>query len=451
MEKPISLLDRFNQWARNSITLKLIAIGFLILVLLIPSSQVNSLIYERESLRDEANREVSSKWGSDQTLGGPVISIPYYYTYKTDDGKTETSIEYAHFLPDSLFINGELKPEKRYRGIYVVVLYSSKIQVNGNFAFLIFDALPIDKSSLILKDAFVSFGISDMKGIRENITMNINDKNYDFNPGISSGEIFSSGVSFPIDLTETNSLNFSFNLDLNGSSSISYLPFGKETVVNIKSSWGDPSFSGQFLPDERKIDANGFSAKWRVLQLNRNYPQQGTGDFIASSDDDRGSFGVKLLLPVDEYQKTMRSAKYVTMFIILTFLTFFFVEVMNRRRIHSIQYLLVGFAIILFYVLLLSMSEHISFNLSYLVASVIILLLVTLYAKAIFKSNFLTILTFSILSILYAFFYSLLQLQDYALLMGSFGLLFILAVIMYLTRKIDWYAFNTDEDLEHKN
>ena len=155
---------------------------------------------------------------------------------------------------------------------------------------------------------------------------------------------------------------------------------------------------------------------------------------------------MRLLLPVDEYQKITRSTKYCVIFIILTFITFFFVEVLNRKRIHSIQYLLVGFAVTLFYVLLLSMSEHISFNLSYLIASVIILFLVTLYGKAILKSNKLTALLFVILTVLYVFFYSLLQLQDYALLMGSFGLLFILAIIMYLTRKIDWYSFSNDDD-----
>jgi len=440
MQTP-STLDRFNSWARNSVSLKLVAIGFLILILLIPSSMIDSLIYERMNLRDEATEEVSSKWGGRQTLGGPVLTIPYYTYIKNEKGQTETQLAYTHFLPDDLAIDGQLSPEKRYRGIYVVVLYNSKLTIKGNFGSLNFDALPISKESLRLQDAFLSFQITDMKGIRENITARIGGKDYSFEPGISSSDIFRSGISFPFPISGADVGEFSFDLDINGSSEINFLPFGKETQVSLRSTWGNPSFDGAFLPDERDINDKGFTARWRVLQLNRNYPQQGIGSYIGNESE----FGVKLKLPVDEYQKTTRSAKYCIMFIILTFLTFFFAEILNKKRIHAIQYLLVGFAITLFYILLLSMSEHISFDLSYWVAAGIILLLVTFYAKAIFQSNKLTALTFGILTVLYAFFYSLLQLQDYALLMGSFGLLFILAVIMYLTRKVDWYAFSTDD------
>ena len=447
MANPTSIIDRFNNWSRNSVTLKLLVIGFLILVLLIPSSMVSSLVNEREGLRDGATSEVSSKWGAAQTLGGPVISVPYYVTYKNDKNETERRIEYAHFLPDSLHVTGELKPEKRSRGIYLVILYNARLKVSGSFPKLDFDALPISKSDYLLDQAFISFGVSDMKGIRDNIKMNISDTTYDFNPGIPVADIFESGISFPINLQKKEPRNFELALNLNGSTDISFLPFGKETDVELKSSWGDPSFNGSFLPDTRLVDASGFTARWRVLQLNRNYPQQGSGKFITNEN----KFGVKLLLPVDEYQKTFRSAKYCSMFIILTFLTFFFVEVLNRKRIHAIQYLLVGSAITLFYVLLLSMSEHISFNLSYLVASVIILLLVTLYGKSILKSNKLTALLGGILAILYLFFYSLLQLEDYSLLMGSFGLLLILAAIMYLTRKVDWYSFKTADNGEEKD
>lgn len=436
-----STLDRFNSWARNSVSLKLIAIGFLILLLLIPSSMIDSLIYERMSLRDEATEEVSAKWGGRQTLGGPVLTVPYYTLVKNEQGKTETQLAYAHFLPDELEIEGQLSPEKRYRGIYVAVLYNAKLMIKGRFDALNFDALPLGKESLRLQDAFLSFQVTDMKGIRENIRATIGGKEYNFEPGISSADVFQSGISIPFPIGDSPIGDFAFEMDLNGSSEINFLPFGKETRVALRSTWGNPSFDGAFLPDERKVTEQGFAAKWRVLQLNRNYPQQGIGSFIGNDS----SFGVKLKLPVDEYQKTTRSAKYCIVFIILTFLTFFFVEVLNKKRIHAIQYLLVGFAITLFYILLLSMSEHLNFDISYWVAAGIILLLITLYAKSVFQSNFLTALTFAILSILYAFFYSLLQLQDYALLMGSFGLLFILAVIMYLTRKIDWYTFSSDD------
>ena len=205
----------------------------------------------------------------------------------------------------------------------------------------------------------------------------------------------------------------------------------------MNSIWGSPSFEGGFLPTTHQINNHGFTSNWKVLHLNRNYPQQGKNDFIGENDE--SFFGVKLMLPIDEYHKITRSIKYCAMFILLTFLTFFFIEIINNRRIHSIQYLLVGFAIIIFYILLLSISEHLKFNLAYLLGSLATMSLLGFYAYFVFENKKLTFLFVGLLSLLYLFFYSLLQLEDYALLMGSIGLFVILSAIMYLTRKIDWY------------
>jgi inner membrane protein len=450
MEKP-SLFERINNWARRSVTLKLLSLGFLILILLIPESMLISLVHEREGIRDEAIKEVSSKWGEDQTIAGPVISIPYTVSLKDEKGNISTVIRYAHFLPDDIKITGLIRPEKRYRGIYVVVLYNSKLHLTGKFNPLNFDALNVPESSYLLKDAFISLGIPDMKGIHKNINFRMNDTTFSFNPGLPVKDIFSSGVSFKINLQTNTVYNFECDLDINGSTSLSFLPFGKVTDVSIQSTWGSPSFEGSFLPDKRSINESGFTANWQVLQLNRNYPQQGLGSYISPKSEDfdpEGSaevhapFGVRLLLPVDEYQKITRSVKYCIMFIIITFLAFFFVEVLSKKRIHPIQYLLVGFAICLFYVLLLSISEHIKFDLAYLIGCVSILILITFYAMNIFKNAKLTAVFSGLLAILYGFFYSLLQLEDYALLLGSMGLFIILATIMFLTRKIDWYKLS---------
>jgi len=462
-EKP-SFFERLNNWAKRSITLKLFSIGILILILLIPSSMLTSLIRERESLRDKAVVEVSSKWGSSQTIGGPVISIPYKVTSKNKDGNEVIKTEYAHFLPESLDITGNITPEKRYRGIYVVALYNSQLHIKGKFPVPDLNSLGIAKENLLLNEAFISIGITDMKGIKENINVKLNDTIISMNPGIVTSDIFNSGVSHDIPFQQSKEISFDFNLNLNGSSTIYFLPFGKETKVNISSTWSNPSFEGSFLPDNREISNSGFKAQWKVLHLNRNYPQQGRGSFVKSPDrsnDDNNEsdevrtndnsygnaagFGIKFMLPVDEYSKTMRSTKYNTMFIILTFVTFFFIEVLNKKRLHPIQYLLVGFAICLFYVMLLSFSEYIKFDFAYLGGCVITLLLISFYARNILKSNYLTGMITGILIILYGFFYSLLQLQDYALLLGSLGLLLILAIIMYLTRNIDWYMINTDD------
>lgn len=450
MEKT-SLFDRINDWIKQSITIKLLSIAFLILILLIPTSLLTSLIDERQQLRNDVTREVSSKWGNRQTFGGPVLSIPYWVTKKDEKGNTVRQKEFAHFLPDTLSITGTVNPEERHRSIYIVVLYNSLLHISGQFGVPDLKAAGLSESDCILDEAFISLGISDLRGIKDDIHCRLNDSTMVFGPGIPTHDLFSSGLSFSYPLQEFRKMNFSFDVNLNGSTNLSFLPFGKITNVNLHSNWGSPSFEGSFLPDTNSVRENGFDAQWKVLQLNRNYPQQGTGNFIGNLDqnqgddyaisgqDEAGTFGVRLMLPVDEYQKTMRSVKYCLMFIIITFLTFFFVEVINKRRIHPIQYLLVGFAVCLFYILLLSISEHLTFNLAYLISCVLILSLITFYAKFIFQNNKLTAIFAVLLLLLYGFFYSLLQLEDYALLLGSIGLLVILSTIMILTRKVNWY------------
>ncbi|MBX7140357.1 MAG: cell envelope integrity protein CreD [Chitinophagales bacterium] len=446
-----SLLDRINNWAKRSVMLKLLIIGILILILLIPTSMLSSLIYERQGVRDEATRDVSSKWGLQQTIGGPMITVPFEERVKNENGNIETVMQHAHFLPDELTITGEMIPEKRYRGIYVVMLYKAKLHITGTFSYPDFGELNLNPADCHLDEAYISLGIPDLKGINDAVNMTIGDSSFSFGPGIPDHEIFNSGISFKFPLQQKQSFNFTLDVNLNGSTSLAFLPFGKETRVELRSPWGTPSFEGTFLPDTRTVTDSGFTAQWKVLQLNRNYPQQGVGNFIGITDNDYGpkeitdsgneaAFGVQLLLPIDEYQKTMRSVKYCIMFIIITFLSFFFVEVLNKKRIHAIQYLLVGSAICLFYVLLLSISEHLRFGQSYLISSVSTLTLITLYAAYIFKNRFLTLIFAGILALLYGFFYSLLQLEDYALLLGSIGLFIILATIMYLTRKVDWYG-----------
>lgn len=462
------MLNGFNAWARRSITLKLIVIGVLMLLLLIPTSLLDSLIYERQNLRDQAIAEVSQKWGGSQTIGGPVISVPFTSLVEGEGKEPVEVIHYAYFLPDELRIEGTVLPQQRQRGIYVIVLYSSSLSVSGRFDRFNAAELPVDSARFQWQNARLILGLSDMSGIQEAITLNWNGRPYAFGPGTVNRDLLGTGASVALDLSQDLVDNrFDFTLQLNGSSDLSFMPFGKETRVLLQSSWPDPSFEGTFLPDERTVTGDGFTAEWRVLQLNRDYPQQGIGNFIGRRSDysaapDYGyrsvnsdpaarlnsrAFGVRLLLPIDEYKKTERSTKYAMIFILLTFLAYFFIEVLNRRRLHPIQYLLIGAAIILFYILLLSISEHLSFDWAYLIGCLTILTLITSYSWFILRNGKLTALVAGLLAVLYGFFYSILQLQDYALLMGSIGLLLILATIMYLTRNIDWYELSQpDED-----
>jgi inner membrane protein len=307
-----------------------------------------------------------------------------------------------------------------------------------------FDELKIDKNNVIWEDAFISLGLSDLRSIQENISIKWGGKSYFFNPGVASRDVIQNGISTPIKINHEDSVRtntaFSLDLNFNGSSSLNFIPLGKFTKVNIKSNWKNPSFIGSFLPDKRQINSDGFVANWEVLHLNRSYPQKFKG---AMEGIQESSFGVNLIVPVDEYQKSMRSAKYAVIFITLTFLIFFFVQILNGVKIHPIQYIIVGLALCVFYTLLIALSEHIAFKYSYFISSVSIISLITLYAKSIFNSNKLTALIGLILLALYLFIYSLIQMEDYALLMGSIGLFIVLATIMYLSRKIDWYAIKT--------
>jgi inner membrane protein len=446
--------ERLSNWTKNSITLKLFVITLIIFLLMIPTAMMESLIYERQNTRDEAIREVSGKWGGVQQIKGLVITVPYKLYSENDKGVRSYEIKYAHFLPDKIEVNGKLNPEKRNRGIYVVVLYNAALKISGNFSALQMDKLGIEMDDFMLSDAFVSIGITDMKGIKESIDVKLNDTLMSMRPGIPVHDLFAAGISVPINLAKTTfPLNWSFNLSLNGSSEIYFAPLAKETKVNLNSSWNNPAFDGAFLPESKSITDAGFDAHWRVLELNRNYPQQGLGNFINPNGNDgfleEGLFGLRLLLPVDEYQKTMRSAKYNVMFIIITFLSIFFIEIIGKRKIHPIQYLLVGFSITLFYVVLLSISEHLNFNKAYFIGCIIMLSMIGLYAKSMLKQRKYALIITGILALLYGFFFSILQLQDYALLMGSLGLLIILGTIMYLTRNIDWYNVSNEAKQEN--
>ena len=437
-----SIFEKLNKWIRNSVTLKLITITILVLLLLIPSSMIQSIIGERERMNTEAAREVSSKWANSQEIKGPILSIPLTYEEKNGE-EILTYTKYVHLLPEHLSIHGTIAPEKLRRGIYEVVVYQSSLKVSGVFKLI----NQFDRSYLKeirYDEAFISLGVSDLRGIKNHVEFKWRNENLNVTPGSKLQDFSYSGftVSLPDDFRLDNStIPFDFNLNLQGSHHLSFQPVGSTTSVNIESTWNAPSFDGNFLPDFREVREDGFEANWKILQLNRNYPQIWTGnDHFKNMDD--SSFGVSLILPMDDYQKSMRSAKYAVMTIALTFLIFFLVEILNEKKIHPFQYTLVGLALCLFYVLLVSISEHSNFNFAYWISTTSIVTMIMLYSLSIFKTKRLTILLVTTLCGIYGFLFITLQLVDYALLMGSIGLTIILAATMYFTRNINWYKLN---------
>ena len=437
---------------KNNVFFKVGIIIVLVLILLIPTTMIKQLIHDREQVQKSAINEVSSKWGNGQTITGPYISIPYdkyikQFSKKDSVEKIIKLKDWLYFLPDQLEIVGTVAPEKRYRGIYEVVVYESSLKVKGVFNQLNFKQFDIGIENIYLDKATLNLGISDLKGIEKQVSLNWNNSNIFFNSGTSSNDIVTSGINARIPVSYNDSLNFTFSMeiDLKGSQHLYFVPVGKTTDVNLTSNWQTPSFTGNYLPDSRDISNSGFAANWNILHLNRNYPQSWKGSRYDIQDS---SFGTDLLLPVDNYKKSYRVARYAILFIVLTFMVFFFVEVLNRVYIHPIQYLLVGLAIVVFYSLLLSFSEHIKFNLSYLLAAVLTLILVIGYTIAILKSKKIGALIFGILTVLYTFIFTIIQLEDFALLIGSIGLFIILGIVMYFSRKIDWYNIKIGKEPE---
>jgi inner membrane protein len=403
---------------------------------------ITFIIQERELLNNETNNEVRSKWASEQQINGPVLTIPLIYEYE-EENKRITKTKYWNLLPENLNIEGDVFPEKLKRGIYEVVVYKSNLKVSGDF---IINPKPDQQNlkKIQYDQAFITFGITDLRGIKNQINMNWNGKNLNVQPGSRLTDIIYSGITIAIpDVREqaNQRIAFNFSVDLNGSKNLSFIPLGNTTRVVLKSAWSSPSFNGNFLPDKREINNDGFTANWSVLQLNRNYPQAWIGSGNKQQMQE-SSFGVDLILPIDDYQKSYRSAKYAVMTIALTFLIFFLVEILNKRKIHPFQYALVGLALCLFYILLVSISEHSNFNIAYGISAVGIVVMIFLYSLSVFKKFSLSLILIFTLCGIYGFLFTTLQLVDYALLMGSIGLLLILGLTMYFTRNINWYSLN---------
>lgn len=430
-----NLFDRAALWAKHSIMLKLLTMGFLLLVLLIPTGMISSTIAERERTQSFAISDITSKWGGAQSLGGPWLSIPYLKIRKNEKGVTEYYQETATFLPETLNIKGDVTTEKRHRGIYEAVLYTTVLTIDGQFPAPSFKELGTVPENILWDQATISYGITDMNGIRAAINVNWNGKTRALNPGLGQNSIFNSGVSGHVAVSPSQPSTFSFQLELNGSQMLYFYPFGKTTQVHLTSKWPAPGFNGRFLPVERTVTPQGFDATWKVLHLNRNYAQSWLG---AAPAVDESSFGVQLLIPVDQYLKTARSVKYAVLFVLLTFGAIFFIEIINGKILHPLQYFLVGLALIMFYSLLLSLAEHIGFMAAYVSASAVIITMIGLFAKGVFQNPKTTGVIFGLMTALYLYLYSILQLEDYALLIGNMGLLLALGVAMYLCRRMDW-------------
>ena len=454
MKKLKGAIQESRNW---STVLKMILIGVLLLVFLIPLQMIRALIEERNMTRLEAEGEVIAKWGGEQTIAGPVVVVPYLKRVEIEDEKIEEYVEAAYFLPDTLEINGTVDTDKRNRGIFEVTVYTVDLQIAGTFGEPDFSDWRIAGRDIFWEDAALVLELPDMRGLQERVTLQWDGRKIPFSAGQGELGLFGGEIRAPLeesalwrDRGSAGSASsggeqgadhtFSFEMHLQGGRSLGFVPLGGETRVQLASSWPSPSFDGAFLPSERTVGEEGFSAQWTVLSLNRSYGQKWLRGQVDSYPILDSVFSVQLMIPVDTYMKSLRSVKYGILFVLLPFLIFFLFEVSGSRRVHPFQYLLVGLAVCLFYLLLVSVSEHISFDWTYLLASVVTTALITFYSSAVLAAWRRAWIMSLVLASGYLFLYAALKSEDYALLIGSLGLFVILAGVMLLTRRIDWYG-----------
>ncbi|MES2649704.1 MAG: cell envelope integrity protein CreD [Bacteroidota bacterium] len=422
----------------NKSLIKAVITAFLILGMLIPTAYIINLVEEREKRHKEVVQEVSSKWASAQTLTTPYLYIPYLKSVVNDTGKLVVVKKIWIAPASTLKVSSEMVPEVRKRSIYNVLLYRSNTAISGTI--VLNNNKEIKPENMLLSEASLCIGISDVKGIEENISIQFDGKAYELEPGLPEYAINKKGLSVPLNLAIENiskPMPFSLDIKLKGSEQLHFLPLSDNSQFEIKSTWPDPSFDGSSLPKERTISDAGFTAKWSFNKANLPVLNQ---SYQADTNKENMAFGVTMVQTADQYAKTNRSVKYALLFISLTFAMFFIIELMQQRPVHPVQYILVGIALIIFYTLLLSIGEFIGFNYAYGIAATATVLLIGMYATSLFDSLKTSLLFSSFLAMLYGFIYVLIQLEDTALLAGSIGLFVLLAVAMHFSKKINWYG-----------
>jgi len=451
---------------RTSWFVKVAWIAGVVVVLWIPLVLERGVLDERQARRDVAAFEVARAWGERQMVGGPVLAVPYRTAVRVEgaDGvaTTTTAESTAYFLPEDLEVTGELVPETRRRGIFELVVYRAELKLAGTFAAPELEGWPVRPEGLDWASARLRIGVSDVRGLRAaRIIVDGDDR-----PVESAGAVaglWEQGIAAPLAAGPGGPRRFSVALSLVGTESFEVLPLARTARASLSAPWPDPSFYGSFLPETSEVGTEGFTARWSVSDLAHGQPRRWREGELASRPGRpaprasveegeamagaggglRGglpSLGVGLYRPVDHYQKTERSMKYALLFLLLTFVTFFLHELTGRAALHPMHYLLVGSALVLFYLLLLSLSEHVPFGYAYLVAAAAVVVEVTAYSRAVLGERRRALTLGLVMAALYGYFWVLLAAEDWALVLGTAGLFLILGLVMYLTRRVDWSA-----------
>ena len=413
----------------NSISyaVKIALMGVLALLMLIPLSMVQGQIRDRQDAADTSRDEVAASWGHAQKLTGPVLKFSYDIEVLDKDQRKTTQTAAATIYPRTLVYDIDTQTQTLHRSIYDIMVYGADVVVTGDFV------VPAYLGEEKLTEQLVMMGMTDLRGIEGSVDITLGEKKYSFHSGSSRVDEYnpenSKGtLSEYIDIDRTlmdgkTVLPFRLNYRVKGSSSLKVRPYGETTEVKMRSDCPDPSFVGDFLPSEREVTDKGFTARWSVSEINRG-------------DPDDTCFGVNLLQGVTQYQQTTRSAKYGILIILLVFIAGLAVELVGKKKIDIVQYLVIGLSLVLFYALVLSFSEFMSFSVAYALAAVMTIAALFGYFRGILRDRSAWLLT-ALVALAYLLSYILLQMETYALLAGTLVLFALLVGIMYLTRNLN--------------
>lgn len=435
---------------RQSASVKVFVIGLLILLLLFPLGMIRETINDREQIHQAARYDIQRTWGLSQLIAGPVLVLPYDVVYVDGRGDRFSNRSEMYILPGELNIEAAVDSEIRYRGIHKVPVYSASVRLHGQFAAIDTADLGIEEASIHWEDASVVVGISDGRAISETPSLELNGDSVTFVPGGQLVDGFPPQIQAPLhEMLETDragDLVFDIVLNIKGSESLSFLPLGDTTRASVESAWPSPSFSGNYLPHTREIADDGFTADWQISSIGRSLPSRWTKTAGADVSPQSAVFGVDLYMPIRIYRLTLRAVTYGVLFVVLTFVAYFMFETIAGLRLHPLQYLMVGLANVIFFLLLISLAEHIGFGWSYLASAFASSGLIVAYSYNVLGQRGRAVIVGGVLFALYCFLYMTLKAETYALLAGSIGLWATLAMIMYLTRRIDWYRRSGPSD-----
>lgn len=432
---------------------KFLLIGVLILLLSIPLVLVWGLVSERQMRASEVRFEVGRMWGGEQTLTGPALVVPYVIERVEQENGRQVSVQIerrAVFLPEHVDIAGTTNSELLHRSIYDVPVYRAETTIKGRYTASSIDQVTSGALSVRWSDAVLLLGVTDVAALKEASSLEIGPDRLSFEPSIGvPNSATMSGIH--VRLTDARSLqsaattgrvlpafDFTFKLSFSGTGALRFTPAARETAVSLASDWAHPSFSGAFLPVERAVRPDGFTASWTVPHLARSVPQAWD---IAEQGPDRlvsYAFGVDFYVPVDFYDLVNRALKYGLLFVSAAFMAVFLLELTAGRNVHPVQYLLVGTAMVFFFVLLLSLAEHLGFGLAYLVASIATGGMLSLYVSKALATPSKGLVMLGLFAVLYGLLYLVLRLEDYALLAGAIAGFVMLTATMFLTLRVDW-------------